>query len=1664
MWNLIRTFFEGNRKSPKRQDPRRRPPRRFEILETRWMPATNVLVYHNDLQSTGVNPNETVLTPSNVNVNTFGKLFTTPLDGQVYAQPLVVTGVNVVGQGVHDVVIVATEHDSVYALDAASGAILWQRSFIDPANGLTTVPAPDDLNNGDIAPEVGITSTPAIDPTTNTIYVVDKAKQVVNGQNHYLQYLQAIDLRSGASVLGGPKMIADTIYNATTGAYTYVSGPTVNGTGDGSVGGQVTYNALRENQRSALSLINGTVYIASASHGDNGPYHGWLLGYSAQTLALTTAFNTTPNGGLGGTWEAGGGVTVDSQGFLYIVTGNGTFDTQLDANGFPIHGDYGMSVLKLALDPNSSPTQQNINGWGLKVVDYFTPFNYADLDAADQDLGSSGVVILPDSVGSVAHPHLAVISGKEGRMYLLDRDNLGKFNPVADQVVQTVPGQLQPTYDTPAYFAGTLYFVGNEDNGKTFSISNGQISPSPTSLSSDRFAYPGSTPSISSNGLTNGIVWTVNKSPGELRAYAAGSFNTKLYTSSQAPNNRDQLGASIKFEVPTIANGRIYVGLANGLVAYGLLSPPPPALPAVPTKLLVTPLAASLASLTWTNSGTNQQGFLIEESTDGVNFTQVAITPSTSYVVGGLSASTQYTFRVRAYNSVGDSDYSNPASVVTTSGAGESLLDFSNGFGGSAVPLVVNGSAGLVGGNAQLTNSTLQTGSVFSTNKFSVSKFSTTFTFQLLNGTNPSGDGFTFTIESGQNTALGAQGSGLGYGANAPGGTGGISNSVAVKFDLYNNNGEGFDSTGLYINGASPTVANSIALDTTGIDLHSTHVFAASLVYNGTTLQETILDTQTGVKVTESYTVNIPSIVGGSTAYVGFTGGTGMASAIQNVATWYYLPTAAAIPLAPASPTAAPASATTISLSWQNRANNGATGIIIERQDGANAPFVVLPITLSATATSFVDQNLVIGVVYSYRMRTTNTAGVSLYSDLTTATIPPPPPTPSGAHATITATSVTLAWTDNASNEQGYRIFRKVGSGGTFNLLVSLPANTTSYLDSGLTPGTEYDYHIQAYNVAGFSDFTGYAALTIPAAPTGLSAIAAGDQITLSWAPTLGAATYNVYRSTSSNGEGATPLASGITGTTFTNVGLASNTTYYYQVAAVNTPQPGQVGVSGKSSEFSIATLFGTKINFSDSNLQVPTGYINDIGLAFGPNAPGLTFGWNQDNTINARNRNSSLSPDERYDSFNHMQRPSDPNAFWEIAVPNGTYRVTLASGDASNIDSVYKINVEGVLAINGTPTAATHWFTSTVVVTVTDGRLTVSNAAGAVNNRIDFIDITELTSAKLDFSNGFAGATALMTLNGSAALSGANLQLTDGGSTEKSSAFSTQRYDVTTFTSQFNFQILDGTTPSADGFAFVIQGVGPTALGSPGAGLGYGPPSSTTAGNSIAKSIAIKFDLWSNEGEGFSSTGLYINGAAPTAANSISLSNAGLDLHSGHPFRANLSYNGTTLTVVITDTVTNVSATQNYTVNIPSLIGGNTGYIGFTAGTGFYTAVQKITNWTYIPLAASAPTAPQSLTATAGNAQVQLAWATVTGATSYVVYRSTSSTTFSTTPYATVAAGTTFTDTAVVNGTTYYYRVAAVNKPQTGVTGTSAPSYVVSAIPTAPLAAAVKTAAAKKK
>lgn len=502
---------------------------------------TDVLTYHNDLARTGQNLTEIVLTTANVSSATFGKIGFYPMDGLVDAQPLVASAVAVPGKGTHNVLIVASEHDTVYGFDADTGAQLWSTTMLGAGESTS-----DDRGCNQVTPEIGVTSTPVIDRSrgpNGVVYVIAMSK---NGSTYH-QRLHALDLALGTELLGGPVEIQ----------------ATYPGTGDNSNGTNVIFDPGQYKERVALLELNGVIYTGWASHCDYRPYTGWIMGYEASTLAQTSVLNLTPNGSEGAMWNSGAGFSADSAGNLFIPDANGDFDTNLNASGFPSNGDFGNAFLKVSTSANQ-----------LAVVDYFEMFDQLSENGDDIDLGSGGGIVLPDLSDGAGHTlHLAVAAGKDGNLYVVNRDSMGKFNPNSNSnIYQELSGIFSSgVFSAPAYFNNTVYFGPVGGTIQAFTIANAKLSAAATAQTSTTFAYPGATPSVSANGSGNGIIWAVeNSSPATLHAYNASTL-TELYNSNQANGGRDQFGADNKFMTPTIANGKVFVGTPNGVAVFGLL-------------------------------------------------------------------------------------------------------------------------------------------------------------------------------------------------------------------------------------------------------------------------------------------------------------------------------------------------------------------------------------------------------------------------------------------------------------------------------------------------------------------------------------------------------------------------------------------------------------------------------------------------------------------------------------------------------------------------------------------------------------------------------------------------------------------------------------------------------------------------------------------------------------------------------------------------------------------------------------------------------------------------------------------------------------------------------------------------------------------------------------
>ena len=501
--------------------------------------TVDVVTYHYDNSRSGANLQETALTLANVNSATFGLLGLYPVDGLVDGQPLYLSQVSIPNSGTHNVLYVVTEHASVYAFDADSGTVLWQVSLLKAGET-----ASDNRGCSQVTPEIGITSTPVIDRTRGphgTLYAVAMSKQ----GSSYVQRVHALDIATGAEVLGGPVVVQAAFP----------------GTGDGSQGGNVIFDPKQYKERAGLTLSNGVLYTTWASHCDSRPYTGWIIGYDAASLAQVQVLNVTPNGNEGAIWMAGAAPAADINGDLYFLDANGTFDTTLDGSGFPNKGDYGNGFLKLSTTGV------------LAVADYFNMSSTVAESNADEDLGSGGAVVLVDvnDNGGQAH-QLAVGAGKDTVIYVVDRNNMGKFSPSANNIYQEVSGALSGSvFSKPAFFNDTIYYGAVNDFIRAFPITNAKLATTASSKSDQAFPYPGATPSISANGTGNAIVWVLeNRNTAVLHAYDATNLKTELYNSNQASNSRDQFGSGNKFITPIVVNGKVFVGTPNGVAVFGL--------------------------------------------------------------------------------------------------------------------------------------------------------------------------------------------------------------------------------------------------------------------------------------------------------------------------------------------------------------------------------------------------------------------------------------------------------------------------------------------------------------------------------------------------------------------------------------------------------------------------------------------------------------------------------------------------------------------------------------------------------------------------------------------------------------------------------------------------------------------------------------------------------------------------------------------------------------------------------------------------------------------------------------------------------------------------------------------------------------------------------------
>ena len=1464
------------------------------LLSAPSLPAQNVVTQHYDIARTGANTSETLLTPANVHTTTFGKLFDYLVDGYVFAQPLYVAGVTM-GSGTpqagtkHNVVFIATEHDSVYALDAdgnlgTNAKPLWQITLLDAAHGAAAgaIPMPaSDLNSTDITPEIGITSTPVIDPVSKTIYVVGKTKE--NGT--YVQRLHALDITTGAEKFGGPKVIS----------------AAVPGNGASSSGGTLSFDPKWQLQRPGLLLLNGIVYIGFGAHQDFNIWHGWILAYNASTLAQTAAWCATPNGELGGVWMAGSGLAAEvpnpttlPYGRMFVATGNGSYDTASPTFS------YGDSVLRLDL-ANGKPV----------VGDFFTPHDQSTLDLNDTDQGSGGVLLLPAAVSG--GKNLLIQAGKAGAVYVLNRDALGGYHPgtTADPEQKATVGGM---WSMPAYWNGHVYFWGIKDGLKEFSIANGVLSTSPTSTGAEVSAFPGSVPAVSANGTTNGVVWNIRTdnyaTQGREILYAHDATNvaTLLYSSEQNVP-RDNPGNAVKFTVPTVINGKLYLGAEYQVSVYGLLNGLTQAAAPVfnpssenfnPSATVAIADSSAGAQIFYTTDGstpTTASNVYTGPITVTKTQTIQAIAAGSSYLAS-LPTSATYTLLTRAatptfspspaeYGSTqavtiktttsgatiyytldgsipttSSAKYAGPISLATTTELnaiatapgltdsavatglytidqnGATAIQFGSGFSGGG--MILAGAARLNGSALELTDGgRLEAAAAWFTAEANIGAFTNDFNFQITPGTSPTGDGFTFTLQASSASAIGPYGGGLGYGPSSTTGSPGIPKSVAIKFDLYSNAGEGTNSTGLYTNGASPTIP---AVTLTAVNLHTTDVFHVHMVYDGTNLVMTITDTTTNATFTHTWPIDIPTTVGGPIAYVGFTAGTGGNTAVQKILNWTFSANSTG-----AAPAATP---------------------------------VISPSTGSYTSPQIVTIS-------------DSTSGSSIYYTLDGSQPTTSSPKYSGSFTVSTTTTIhAIATAPNFSTSVT----------ATSEITIGQPAAATPVI----SPSS--------------GSYSSPQPVTITDSTAGSSIFYTLDGSQPTASSTKYAGSFTVSASTTVNAIATAPnFSNSATATSLITIGQTAATPVISPATGSYT-SPQTVTITDSTSGSSIFyTLDGSQPTASSTKYAGSFTISNTTTIHAIATAPNLSTSGTASSVITI---------------------PQSAAATPVIAPSTGSYSSpqTVTISDSTSGSSFF-YTLDGS---QPTPSSTKYSAPFTVSASTTINAIATAPNFTTSNTATSTITIQSGGTTAINFGSGFSASG--LQFNGHTKINGTRLQLTDTATTfEVASAYWNTQVNVQTFTTDFTFQL---TTPTADGFTFAIQDSAQTALGPAGGGLGFGP-STTTGTAGIPKSVAVKFDLYNNAGEGTNSTGMYTNGASPTVP--ATTLGGGVNLHSGDIFHVHMTYDGTTLTMAITDTTNTADTfTASWPINIPGTVGANTAYVGFTGATGGFTATQEILTWTY--------------------------------------------------------------------------------------------------------------------
>jgi Legume lectin domain/Chitobiase/beta-hexosaminidase C-terminal domain len=1340
-------------------------------------------------------------------------------------------------------------------------------------------------------------------------------------------------------------------------------------------------------------------------------------------------------------------------GRMFIATGNGVYDA---LSPFTNNEDYGDDHIRLDLT----------NGI-LTVQDSFTPSNQASLNGQDLDVAAGGILLLPDQ-SSGGHQRLLVQVGKEGKIYVVDRDNMGGYSTTSDNNVQEISGQTGGLWSMPAYWNNFVYFWGTSNNLTAFSLTAGKLSTTPVARSSASSSFPGATPSVSSNGTTNGIVWALQTnafgSSGNaiLRAFNATSVGTELFNSTGTQSTTgisNAAGPAVKFAVPTVTNGKVYIGTQREVDVYGLLGASQTA--ATPVISPASQSFTGTVSVTITDSTSGATIYYTRDgsqpSTSSTKYTG-AITVNTTETISAVASATgfltsavakqTYTLQTQTlaptFNPPGGSytsaqtvtisdatpnsqiyyttDGSTPSpgagtttlysgalsirastvvnAIATASGLSQSPLasatytiniggtgiNFSTGFSASASSMTFNGSTGLNDTRLQLTSGgTYQAGSAWYNSQVNIQAFSTDFAFQLAN---PAADGMTFTIQGMGLTALGPAGGGLGYGPDSPTGATGtsIGKSVAIKFDLYSNAGEGANSTGMYTNGASPTTP-AIDLTPSGIDLHSGDTLNVHLAYDGSVLSLTINDTVANKSFSTSWTVNIPSIVGGNTAYVGFTGGTGGLSSSQKVETWTFTSTGST-PTA-ATPTISPASGTYTLPLTVTLADSTSGASVYYTTDGStpttastlySAPLALSgPATIKAIASApSHNSSPVASNTYSIRAATPIfSPGAGTYTSSQSVTITDTTPnstiyytldgtTPTTASSlysgpvfigtTQTLTAIAVApglvnsqplaglYTINSSGGTGIN-FGTGFSSGSMTLVSAAGLNGSSLrITDGGANEVAAAWYPSPVNIQAFT--TDFTFLVTP----GTSPTADGFAFVIQGVGTSAIGPFGGglgYGPATVGGTGGIGSSIAVKFDLYSNNGEGADSTGLYTNGA--SPTTPFVDMTGSAIDLHSGHPFKVHMTYDGTNLTMTVTDATTNGAfakTWAVNIPGAVGG--NAAFVGFTGGTGTLTAIQDIQTWTFSSGTTQSQAATPTFTPPGS---TYSSAQNVTISSTTSGATIYYTTNGSTPSTASTKYTGPVSVGTSETLNAIAVATGFTNSNVGTASYTISSGSGPSINFGSEFTATGLSLNGSAALNGTRLRLTSSGTNQAGSAWFSTPVSINSFTTDFTFQLSSiGTSAFGNGITFVVQNTGTTAVGPSGGGLGYGPDNVTNPSGSpnspIGKSVAVKFDIVSNAGEGTNSTGLYQNGASPTMP--AITPTGGVNLRSGDTFKAHITYDGTTLTLTLTDQVnTSQTFTTSWAVNIPSVIGGTTAYVGFAGGTGSSVANQDIVTWT---------------------------------------------------------------------------------------------------------------------